>query len=78
MSGFNFSIDMHFRWLGREYVVKESLPDGRLRILDIAFDESRPEEYEGLVKALYVGEIEFLGDARDTRISAPTSGKICR
>jgi len=68
MGGFNFSVEMHFRWLGREYVVKESLPDGRLRILDIAFNESRGEEYDNLVKALYAGELEFLGNTQDTRI----------
>jgi putative transposase len=68
MSGFNFSVDMHFRWLGREYLVQESLPDGRLRILDIAFNESRGEEYDDLVKALYAGELEFLGNTQDTRI----------
>jgi putative transposase len=68
MGGFNFRVDMHFRWLGREYIVKESLPDRRLRILDIAFDESRAETHDDLVKALYAGELEFLGETRDTRI----------
>lgn len=67
MSGFNFSVDMHFRWLSREYSVKESLPDGQLRILDIAFNESRAEPYDDLVKALYAGELEFLGDTQNTR-----------
>src|SRR6266705_1467438 len=68
MGGFKFSVEMHFRWLGREYVVKESLPDGQLRLLDIAFNESRAEPYDALVKALYAGELEFLGDTRNTRI----------
>lgn len=67
MAGFSFSLDMHFLWRGREYVVKESLPNGDLRILDIAFDESRSEKYQCLVKALYDGELEFLGDSATTR-----------
>jgi putative transposase len=68
MGSFNFSVDMHFRWLGREYVVKETLPDSRLRILDIAFNESRGEAYADLVQALYAGELEFLGKTQDTQI----------
>lgn len=67
MAGFSFSSDMHFVWRGREYVVRENLPNGDLRILDIAFDESRAEKYQHLVKALYDGELEFLGDSTTTR-----------
>jgi len=58
---------MHFAWRGREYVVKENLPNGDLRILDIAFDESHSETHEDLVKALYEGELEFLGDTSTTQ-----------
>lgn len=67
MNGFSFSINMHFAWLGREYVVKQHLPDGSLRILDLAFDESRAEKHDHLIKALYAGDLEFLGDTATTR-----------
>jgi putative transposase len=59
---------MHIELRGREYVIKETLPNGQLRLLDIAFDESHSESEEDLCKALFAGELEFLGNSLVTEV----------
>jgi hypothetical protein len=68
MAGYSFIEGMHIELGGRELVVEEKLPNGDLRVLNIAFDESRSEKKEDLVKALFAGELKFLGDSSTTQV----------
>lgn len=57
-----FRKGMHVNFGGREYVIKERLPDGNIRLRDIAFDESVSKAPDELLDALFAGQLEFLGD----------------
>ncbi len=68
MSIWQFRIGMHIELRDREYRVEERLPNGDLRIRDIAFDESQAVREFELVEALFAGELEFLGDSNITHV----------
>jgi putative transposase len=68
MPGYRFRRNMHISFRGREYVIEERLPDGDIRLRDVAFDECRPVAESDLVDAWFNNELEFLGDSSVTLI----------
>jgi len=65
---YRFRKDMHIELRGREYVIEARLPDGNLRLKDVAFNESKPVPEATLVEALFEGEMKFLGDRATTLV----------
>jgi putative transposase len=61
MAGYRFSQGMHIQFRGREYEIEERLPNGDIRLKDIAFNESSPVPESDLTDAMFEGELEFLG-----------------
>jgi putative transposase len=59
---------MHIEFRGREYVIEDRLPNGDLRIKDVAFNESDSVPENTLLDALFASELEFLGDSRTTQV----------
>ncbi|HEX8138917.1 MAG TPA: DDE-type integrase/transposase/recombinase, partial [Pyrinomonadaceae bacterium] len=57
---------MHIEFQGREYVIEERLPNGDIKLTDIAFNESKSVAQDKLLDALFDGQLEFLGDGRTT------------
>lgn len=62
MFNYTFRRGMHIEFQGREYVIEERLPNGDIKLRDIAFDESKPMTQDQLLDALFDGELEFLGN----------------
>lgn len=67
MPGYSFTKGMHIELRGRECVVGDRLPNGQIRITDLAFDESRGVTEAELVDAFFADSLVFLGDAAVTR-----------
>jgi putative transposase len=65
MFSYSFRRNMHLEFRGREYVIEQRLPNGDIRIKDIAFNESMPIAQTELLDALFDGQLEFLGDGRE-------------
>ena len=59
---------MHVEFRGREYVLEARLPNGDLRLRDLALDESKPVPESELIHALFDGDFEFLGDSSVTLV----------
>jgi putative transposase len=59
---------MHIEFRHREYRIEERLPNGEVRILDIAFNESISIKECQLFEAFFADELEFLGDTRITQV----------
>lgn len=57
---------MHIELRGREYVIEERLPNGELRLRDIALGEANPLSEAELIDALFEGQLIFLGDSKVT------------
>src|ERR1044072_2273993 len=66
MPNYRFRRGMHVEFRGREYVIEERLPNGDLRLRDLALDESKPVPESELIHALFEGDFEFLGDSSVT------------
>lgn len=61
MFGYGFRRGMHIKFQGREYIIEQRLPNGDIRIRDIAFNESKPIAQDKLLDALFDEQLEFLG-----------------
>jgi putative transposase len=59
---------MHIELRGREYVVNERLPNGDIRLTDLALNESETASQDALLDALFDGGMEFLGDGRQNSL----------
>lgn len=68
MSKNRFHRGMHLELQGREYVIEERLPNGDLRLRDIAINESKSFEEKELVNSLFDGRLVFLGDNQTTAV----------
>jgi putative transposase len=66
MSKNRFHKGMHLLLQGREYVVTDRLPNGDLRLKDIATDTFRPVVEINLIDAWSKNQLEFLGDSATT------------
>lgn len=66
MFGYSFRRGMHVEFRGREYVIEQRLPNGDIKLKDIVFDESESKAQGELLDALFDGQLEFLGDSRET------------
>jgi putative transposase len=64
MFSYRFRRGMHIEFRGREYVIEQRLPNGDIKLRDIAFDESEPKTHKELLDALFDGQLEFLGHGR--------------
>lgn len=66
MSRHRFQKDMHLELRGRECVIEDRLPNGKLRLEDVALGESKSVAEVELVDALFNGQLVLLGDSRTT------------
>jgi putative transposase len=57
---------MHLKLRGRECVIEDRLPNGHLRLKDVAFGESKSVSEVELVDALFDGQLVLLGDSKTT------------
>ena len=67
MPRYSLTKGMHIELRGRECVVGDRLPNGQIRITDLAFDEARGVPEAELADAFFEGSLIFLGDADSTR-----------
>jgi putative transposase len=56
---------MHFTAGGNEYEILKRLPSGKIQIRNIITNECSGKTEEEIVKALFSGEVELLGDRRN-------------
>ncbi|MCA1617779.1 MAG: DDE-type integrase/transposase/recombinase [Acidobacteria bacterium] len=57
---------MHLELRGRECVIEDRLPNGHLRLKDVALGESKSVAEVDLVDALFDGQLVLLGDSKIT------------
>lgn len=68
MSNFRLRRGMHLEFRGREYVIDGRLPNGDIRVKDIALNEFEPVSEATLLDALFDDQLEFLGDGRENSL----------
>jgi putative transposase len=68
MSNFRLRRDMHIELRGREFIINERLPNGDIRLTDVALNESEAVSQDALLDALFDGQMEFLGDGRQNSL----------
>jgi putative transposase len=67
MSAQRFSVGKQFRWQGETYEVRRLLPDGNLNVVNVQSGEARSVAFIQLVKALWIGELQFVVDGRPVK-----------
>jgi hypothetical protein len=66
MSKNRFRKGIHLLFQGRECIVEERLPNGDLKLRDIAVNSFRAVAELFLIDAWFEGQLEFLGDTSTT------------
>lgn len=62
MFRYRFRRGTHIALRGREYVIEQRLPNGEIKLRDVAFNESDSKTLDELLDALFDGHLEFLGN----------------